>query len=69
MSASNYVTVHVDKILKETEKAFLAEIDGSQVWLPFSQIADHEDYAVGDEDVELSITEFIANAKGLEGVD
>jgi hypothetical protein len=65
MGASRFVTVNVDKILRETDKAFLVEIDGDEVWLPFSQVADFNDYAEGDEDLELSVTEWIANEKGL----
>ena len=67
MSASNWVHVHVDKIIKETSAAFLCEIDGEEVWLPISQIADSGDYSEGDEDLSLSITEYIAKEKGLEG--
>ena len=65
MSASGYVHVQVDRIANETLKAFLCVIDGEEVWLPKSQVADAEDYERGDTEVELSITEYIAKEKGL----
>lgn len=67
MSASNYVHILVEAIEAETNKAFLCRLgDGWEEWIPFSQIADYEDYRVGDKDVELSITEWIAKQKGIE---
>jgi hypothetical protein len=66
MGASRFVYVDVEVITKETEKAFLCRIDGEDVWLPKSQIADPDDYEEGDEQFELGITEFIANEKGIE---
>lgn len=65
MSNSNYVLVYVDKIIKETDKAFLCKIGDEEVWLPFSQVADYDDYEEDDEDLEISVTEWIANEKGL----
>ena len=66
MGQSNYVHLDVDEILKETAKAFLVLLpDGEEVWLPFSQVADHEAYAVGDTGVTISITEWLAREKGL----
>jgi len=66
MTFSNYVHVSVDKILRESDKAFLVFVDGEETWLPKSQIADADDYEVGDEDVTLSVTAFIAKEKGLD---
>jgi hypothetical protein len=65
MGSSNYVHVNVDKVLRETEKAFLVLVDGEEVWLPHSQIADWDDYEAGDENVTMSVTEWIAEQKGL----
>ncbi len=61
----NWVYVEVDRIMKETPKAFLCDIDGEEVWLPKSQISDPDDYEEGDVSVGLSVSEFIANEKGL----
>ena len=65
MSASNYVHIDVDRIERVTEKAMLVLLDGEEVWLPLSQVADADDYAAGDEDCCISITEWIAREKGL----
>jgi len=62
---ANWVYVEVDRIVKETDKAFLCDIGGEEVWLPKSQISDPEDYSEGDEDVGMSVTDFIAHEKGL----
>ena len=69
MGSSRYVRVRVDEVLRETEKALLCRIDGDEVWLPFSQIADPDDYAVGDTDFEMAVTAWIADEKGLEAVE
>lgn len=65
MSASNYVTFDVDEIVRETDAAFLLRIEDEEHWIPKSQIADASDYAMGDVDCSMSLTEFIARQKGL----
>lgn len=65
MSASNYVHLDVDEIKVVTDKAMLVVIGDEEHWLPLSQVADPDDYAVGDEDLTLSVTEWIARQKGL----
>ena len=40
-------------------------IEGEEVWLPRSQIADADDYTAGDTDLEISITQWLAKEKGL----
>jgi len=65
MSQSGYVHIEVD-ILKETDSAFLILYEGEKIWIPKSQIANADDYNVGDENITLSITEWIANQKGIE---
>lgn len=66
MDDREYVHLEVELITKATGKAFLLVLeDGEQVWMPFSQIADVDDYAEGDEDVTISVTEWIAEQKGL----
>lgn len=60
-----WVHLNIEEIKKETDKAFLVTIDGEDYWLPKSQISDAEDYCDGDQDVTLSVTEFIAEEKGL----
>lgn len=65
MGASNYVHLQVEKVVAESDKALLLRIDGEEHWVPLSQIADPDDYQKGDEDVEIAVTEWIANQKGL----
>lgn len=56
------LTVYGD-ILQETEDAILVSCDGEEVWLPKSQI----EYAGerGDEYVEISLPDWLAEDKGL----
>lgn len=65
MSASNYIHLDDVKILKETDRAFLIEIEEGQFWIPFTQISDPDDYVEGDENVSMSITEWIAEKAGI----
>lgn len=62
----NYVHLDVAEILKETDKAFLLLLDdGEEIWCPFSQIADIDQYAVGDKNCTVSISKWLADQKGL----
>jgi hypothetical protein len=66
MSASDWVHLAFDEVLRETERALLVRLsDGEEVWLPLNQIADPDDYQVGDRDGEISITAWLAREKGL----
>lgn len=65
MSASGYVHLFVDQILRETAKAFCVDLDGEELWIPKSVISDADDYEVGDFDVELSIAEWFAEKEGI----
>lgn len=65
MSASNYVHLEDVTIVKATDKAFLIEYDDERHWIPLSQVANPDDYEQGDEDVSISVTEWIADQKGI----
>jgi hypothetical protein len=65
MSSSGYVHLEVEEITGETEMAFFLKVDGQEVCVPKSQIADAKDYSVGDENCTVSVTEWIARQKGL----
>lgn len=65
MSASNWVLLVVEEVVKVTDDAFLLLIDGEEYWLPRSQIADPDDYEEGELDCEMSVTKWIARQKGL----
>lgn len=67
MSASNYVHLEVEVVVRVTDNALLARIDGDDIWIPLSQVADADDYEAGDTDVTLSVTKWFADKEGLEG--
>ena len=65
-TASNYVHLDVEEIVRETEAAFLLRLEsGEEVWMPKSQIADWNELLEGDQNCTVSVTEFIAREKGL----
>lgn len=66
MGISRWLYVDIVEIIKETENAFLIDFGDEMEWIPKSQIADAEDYAEGDKDIEIGITPFIAREKGIE---
>lgn len=66
MSQSGYVHLENCGIRHVTGAAILVEYDGEDYWLPKSQIADPETYEVGDCGVTVSVTEWIANQKGID---
>lgn len=65
MGESRYIPIVVDEVLKETDKAFLCLIEGTQYWIPKSQMEDSENVSEGELDCEMAITEWIAQEKGL----
>ena len=65
MGAGRYVHLDVEEIVRGTDKALLLRIDGEEVWVPLSQIADSDDYEVGDMDCTVSVTEWFASKEGL----
>lgn len=60
-----YVHLDVLEIEAETEKAFLLRLEDREVWVPFSQIADADDYERGDTDCTVSVTQWFADKEGL----
>lgn len=67
MPGDNWIEVQVTRIIKETDAAFLVEIEEEEYWLPKSQIWEPETYSESDEDVSMEITRFIADTKGISG--
>ena len=66
MSASRWVHIDFEEIVRETDKALLVRLDDvGEVWIPLSQICDPEDYQEGDRDGSMSISEWIAEQKGI----
>ena len=64
MGASGWVHIDVERIMRETDAAFLVRLThewgGDQIWLPKSQVSDGGNYSEGDVDLTMSITEWIA---------
>jgi len=48
-----------DSILRETEKAYLLEIDGEEVWLPKSHVT------LDKQNKEITIPDWLATEKGI----
>lgn len=70
MSASGYVHLDVDLIVRETTKAFLLRLeddDHTEVWVPKSMIADCGDYEVNDHHCTVSVRSWFAEKEGLAG--
>lgn len=66
MTASNYVHLDVQAVLNKTDRALLVRLqDGEEVWLPLSQVADADDYQLGDTDCTVSVTKWLADREGL----
>jgi hypothetical protein len=66
VSGSDWVHLDVQVIRRETDKAFQVILeDGSINWLPKSQVCDADEYQAGDRDLTMSVTEWIAQQKGL----
>lgn len=66
MSASRWIHLDNVTVKKVTDKAMLLVLDDEEEhWIPISQISDPEDYEEGDEDCSISISEWIAEQKGI----
>lgn len=63
--SDRYVEIYVDEILRETESAYLCRIEGEDIWLPKSQIKDADNYCDGECEIDMEITRWIAEQKGL----
>lgn len=59
------VEIDIDGIKIKTEKAILVIIDDEEIWLPKSQIEYDEDVHNPDGTNVITVTEWIAEQKGL----
>ncbi len=68
MGQSNYVHLEDVTIVALTDAAVLLEYDDEQYWIPRSQLAEGEDEKLkkGAKGLTLSITEWIAEQKGID---
>jgi hypothetical protein len=60
------VAVQVDLLIRQTEKAALCEIDGEEVWLPWSQIDEGSDIKKDGDSGTVYIPRWLAEDKDLE---
>ena len=66
MGASEYAHLEFEEIRAESEKAFLVRFaDGEQKWIPFSVVADADDYNKGDGPGTISVAEWFASKERL----
>jgi hypothetical protein len=67
MPSDEWVYIQVEEIEAETDKALLCRVEGRKEWIPKSQISpeDVDQYQKGDRDVEIPVTSWIAEQKGL----
>lgn len=61
-----YFTIGVVKVKRETDLAFLFELESSELWVPKSVIEEPDDVAVDDEDIEVNVKTWFAEKEGLE---
>jgi hypothetical protein len=66
MGQSRYVHLDNCDVIAETDAALLVVYEGEEIWLPKSQVADPDDYEPGDESVTISVTEWVADQKGID---
>lgn len=59
------VLIEVERVEGETDLAFYFVIDGEKVWLPKSQIEEPDEIAVGDEQIEVNVAQWLAEKEGL----
>ena len=66
MANDNFVEIEVERIIKETEKAFLCEVGGGEeIWVPKSQIEGADKHFEDDEGVTMAVTEWWAKKNNL----
>ncbi len=65
-----FVQIQVDKVSRETEKAYLFTIDDEDFWIPKSQVREGEGVIYeGMENIQVEVTKWIATEKNLEFTD
>jgi hypothetical protein len=60
-----YRTVAVDRVVAQTDLAFLLSVDGDDRWVPKSVIEDPGEVDVGDEEIEIEVAEWFCENEGL----
>jgi len=64
-----YVHLDVPHVVRITDKAMLVRLEEDESaqghWIPLSQVSDPDDYAEGDLNCTVSVTEWWAEKEGL----
>lgn len=61
-----YVTLSVAEVKVETNGAYLFALeDGSEHWVPKSQLEEYEGIGKGETDIEVSVAKWFADKEGL----
>ena len=63
--ANKYVTLEKSTAVAETTEGLRVEVDGTEAWIPKSQISDESEVQARGDTGDLVITEWIAKEKGL----
>lgn len=67
MPSGKFVHLEDVDIIAETDSALLLQYEGENYWIPKSQMADPDDYEKGQTGRTVSITQWIADKRGIEG--
>jgi hypothetical protein len=60
------VAIHVDRLIRQTSGAALCEIDGEEIWLPWSQIDEDSEISKDGDSGTAYIPRWLADAEGVE---
>lgn len=62
---SEMIEIEECRLIHQTYKAGLFEVDGEEVWIPWSQVDEGCELEFNGDEGTLIITEWIAEQKGL----
>lgn len=60
------VTIHVENVVKTTDKAALCEVNGEEHWIPWSQIDPGSEIESEGDSGLAYIPRWLADEKGIE---
>lgn len=72
MREESYVNIKVGQVMRESAKAWLFKNDGwsePEAWFPKSQLKSGQRIAVGDKNLTVAVTEWIAEQKKIKMCD
>lgn len=60
-----YIEIEDVRLIRQTDKAGLFDVDGEEIWIPWSQVDEGCELQSDGDEGTLIITEWIADQKGL----